>query len=191
MKTQVYWAHKYEKTMKYLLIALSIVGIVLLATQFSFLFEQSRFKVINDIAQFESLFVSPGGTSPTRFESSFEAAHKKNQQELMRADDSSFWIHLFIISLTALSTLTTSIATIKGGASPKPVYLIVVAALTFIATIAGVIEKRFSDQKSDAINVQKELLTQEVEFAKNWFSAPLDKRNDIEDAAIFKLNHFR
>ena len=179
--------------MKYLLITISLLGLVLLALQFSFLFQRTaaRFAGVHSVKGFDAAPVSPVGTAPTQFDSLFNQAYGENQAKLEQADNSGFATHLFVIILTALSTLTSTIGSVKGGASPKPIYLIIVAVLTFLATVSGAIESRLTEKKNEAVNRQQKLLALDVSFGKDWLAAPTDKKDETEATYIRNLRDIR
>lgn len=92
-----------------------------------------------------------------------------------------------MIILTAFSTLISTIGAIKGGATPKPIYLMIVAGLTFLATVSGAIESRFTEKKNEAVNRQQKLLALEASFSKDWTAAVPDKKDEVQTTYIRNL----
>jgi hypothetical protein len=175
--------------MKYVLITLSIVGLVLLALQFDFIFDRTRAKFvgIHDIKGFDAGLVASNGSNTARFDSLFNKIYVETKAKAETFDNDGFATHLIVIILTALSTLISTYGSIKGGATPKPIFLILVAAVTFLATVSGAVESRFTDKKNEAVNRQQKLLALEVSFGKDWPAAPEDKKDEVQETYIRNL----
>jgi hypothetical protein len=175
--------------MKYILITLSVLGFVLLVLQFGFIFQRTpaRFAGVHDIKGFDASPVAPNGSNTAHFDSLFNKMYGETKAQVERSDNDGFATHLIVIILTALSTLISTIGSVKGGASPRPIYLMLVAGMTFLATVSGAIESRFTDKKNEAVNRQQKLLSLEVSFGKDWTAASPDKKDEVQETYIRNL----
>jgi len=175
--------------MKYLLTLLSVAGLVLLVTQFTFVVKRTpaHFAAVRDIKAFDGGTTASSTSNTTRFDSLFNKLYLGNKVKVEQADNNGFVTHLIVIILTAFSTLVSTIGAIKGGATPKPIYLMIVAGLTFLATVSGAIESRFTEKKNGAVNRQQKLLSLEASFSKDWTAAAPDKKDEVEATYIRNL----
>ena len=177
--------------MRVLLILLSIAGLALMGWQVSALFTRNEAKMAfaKDMYGFDAANDTSVAAAPhTKFDEAFTAKWNSLKAEVEQKDRNAFTLHLIVIILTALSTLVSTIGSIKGGSNPGQIFLIIVAFLTFAGTITGAVEGRVTDLKNAAVNRQQKLLTFSADFEKDWSKAPANQKAEVEQNYINNIN---
>lgn len=175
--------------MKYLLITISVIGLVVLVLQFDFVFNRTAPRIVSArvIHGFDATTQQQQASTHAKYDSAFNNIWVITKRVVEKKDQEGFTAHLIVIILTTLSTLVSTIGSIKGGANPQSFYLMTVAFLTFIATITGAIESRLSNKKNIAVNTQQKRLTLNADFEKEWANAKDVDKPGVEDKYINNL----
>ncbi|MEI9921876.1 MAG: hypothetical protein WDO14_24255 [Bacteroidota bacterium] len=102
---------------------------------------------------------------------SFNSAINSFGTKAESAKTTLLWIGLMVTILTGVSTLISSIQATKDTPDAQKKALVIIAILTFVATIGNYGTTTFNGKKDDAVKKKQELITMRNEFTASYFKA--------------------
>lgn len=102
---------------------------------------------------------------------SFNTAIQSFEIKADSAKTTLLWIGLLVTILTGVSTLISSIQATKDTPDAQKKALIIIAVLTFLATIGNYGTTTFNGKKDEAVKKKQDLITMRNEFTATYFKA--------------------
>jgi hypothetical protein len=111
---------------------------------------------------------------------SFNTSIKSYNSKAASAKTTLIWIGFIVTALTGASTLISSIQAAKDTPDSHKRAMVIIAILTFLATLGNWGNTTFSERKDEATQTTQKLITMRNEFMASYFKAG----NDPEKRAV-------